>query len=373
MTLQPATDHSGLTDLFASRRYFRKFDAILTHLGRVAAVMEAEGVLSKTEVRVLARYLIALDTTFRTLSLKYLLVGRDTGRFFGSLAIDTRDSGFPVFNELLVMANDAQQAAKHLAQMPDTATLKRRMVERIVGEHEIPTKLQFALSQRLYYEELMRGGLFWAQNDPDALWLGGDAPRRRYLVHWGVYDSQTNLPTLYLMEVEDTGRVALPKDERRWPEMQAHLMSQALGGLKLLTIAKGFDEDFDDLHPKRLRRFHVGPMHSTAFTRQTGPLHEVLETAQAPEGQDWALAWTEETLEAEDVRTERKGWFGSVERQIFALDPFSGRGAETGATRVERSIVLPERPFQALAELNPPGFASVRKFVIGPGGRILRY
>ena len=45
---------------------------------------------------------------------KYLLVGRDTGQFFGSLAIDTVDSGFPVFNELLVMANDAMQAQQHL-------------------------------------------------------------------------------------------------------------------------------------------------------------------------------------------------------------------------------------------------------------------
>jgi hypothetical protein len=49
-------------------------------------------------------------------------------------------------------------------------------------------------------------------------------------------------------------------------------MAQALGGLKLVTIAKGFAEDFDDLHPKRLRRFHVGPMYSDAFTKQAGPL-----------------------------------------------------------------------------------------------------
>lgn len=63
------------------------------------------------------------------------------------------------------------------------------------------------------------------------------------------------------MELEDSGKVALPKDQRRWPEVRTHLMAQALGGLQLMTIAKGVDEDFDDLHPKRLRRFQVGPMY----------------------------------------------------------------------------------------------------------------
>lgn len=368
-----ARDHVGLTDVFASRRYFAKFEKITAHLPRVAAVMQAEGRFSREEIEVLTAYVQGLAYTFRALSMKYLLVGRDTGRFFGSLAMDVRESGFPVFNELLVMANDAQQAARHLQNMPDADSLKRQMVDQIIAERQVPTKLQFALSQRLYYEELMRGELFWAQNDPQLVWLEGLGERRRYLLHWAVYDSQINLPTVYLMELEETGRAALPRDQRRWPEVQAHLMGQSLGGLKLLTIARGFDEAFDDIHPKRLRRLHLGPMYSHAYTRQTGPIREVLEAARAPEGQDWALSWTDEVLESARVREERAGWFGTVEREVFALDPFSGRGAETGATRVERSIILPERPYQVLAELAPAGFAGVTKFVVSPGGRVLRY
>lgn len=288
--------------------------------------------------------------------------------------MDKRDSGFPVAAELLTMANDAQQARSHLANMPSEGELKNEMVRSIIGDQKVPTKLQFALSQRLYYEEILKGDLFWAQNDPECVWLGTVAEDRRlFQVHWAVYDSQINLPVIYLLEVEDTGRTALPKDQRRWPEVQAHLMAQSLGALKLLTIAKGFDQDFDDLHPKRLRRIHVGPMYSSAFTEQTGPLREVLAEAMAPKGQDWALAWTTETLESERVVEERAGWFSNVERQIFALDPFSGRGAETGATMTQRAIILPQRPFQVLAERNPPGFADVRKFVVSDSGSVLRY
>ena len=366
-------DQVGLKDTFASRRYFDKFEAITQHLTHVAAQMRAEGQFNDHEVEVLTRYVVAIGYTFKALSMKYLMVGRDTGRHFGALEMDRVESGFPVFQELLVMANDAAQAARHLENMPSASALKEQMVRKILGDREIPTKLQYALSQRLYYQELLKGELFWARNDPDITWISGTAPRTRFMLHWAVYDSQVNLPTIYLMEVEDTGRTALPKDQRRWPEVQSHLMAQALGGLKLLTIAKGFDEDFDDLHPKRLRRWHIGPMYSYAFTHQAGPIAKVLAEADAPEGQDWALVWTLEDLTSERVVEERSGWFGTVEREVFALDPFAGRGADTGATLTERSIILPQRPFQVLAEQNPPGFAGVRKFVVGEGGRVLRY
>ncbi len=367
-------DHMGLTDTQAARRYFRTFEAITGHLGRVAAVMERERGLSKLDVKVIGGYVQAIAATFRALGLKYLMTGRDTGTFFGSLSIDRTDSGFPVFRELLTMANDAQQAERHLAGMRSPAELKDEMVRAIVGDLAIPTKLQFAMSQRLYYEALRAGGLFWAQMDPQAQWLGDlDGARRRYLLHWAVYDSQVNLPTIYLMECDDSGARGLPVDDRRWPAAQAHLMAQSLAGLKLLTIAQGFDRDFDDLHPKRLRRIHVGPMYSADYTLQTGPIHDVLEEARAPEGQDWALAWTVERLESERVELEKSGWFGKVEREIFALDPFAGRGADTGATATERAIVMPARPFQVLAEKQPPGFREVRKFVVSPSGQVVSY
>ncbi|WP_322868141.1 hypothetical protein U5922_013790 [Aquicoccus sp. G2-2] len=366
-------DHVDLKDTFASRRYFRKFGVITQYLTRVAAQMQAEDRLSERDVEILTRYVVSIGFTFKALAMKYLLVGRDTGRRFGALEIDRVESGFPVYNELLVMANDAAQAGAHLENMPDTEALKDQMVRKILSECESPTRLQYALSQRLYYEELQKGKLFWARNDPQIDWVCDVGDRRRFMVHWAVYDSQVNLPTLYLMEVEDSGRTALPLDERRWPEAQAHLMAQSVDGLKLVTIARGFDEDFSDLHPKRLRRFHIGPMYSEGYTLQTGPLREVLSEAKAPEGQDWALAWTIEELESERVNEERAGWFSTVEREVFALDPFSGRGVDTGATRMERAIIMPQRPYQVLEEKNPPGFATVRKFVVGAGGRVLSY
>ncbi len=361
------SDHHELYDTLVARRYFAKFDRITGHFARVAAEMETEGKLTRTEARVLGKYLTAVAATFRALNHKYLMTGR--GETAPRLTIDRHESGFPVAQELMTMAVDAQQAEKHLAGMPSETELKDRMVRQIVGDLTIPTALQFALSQRYYYEALAAGGIFWARNDPDAQWIEDLGTRRHFLVHWAVWDTQVNLPVVYLMDLEDSGKKPLPTDEARWPQAQAALMAQSVGGLKLLTIATGFDKDFPDLHPKRLRRVILGPMYSASFTLQSGPISKVLEGAKAPEGQDWALVWTVEDLLSDREEEVKDGWFSTYQRQVYKLDAVAG--ADLGATRQDRMIILPEKPYQVLVEQNPKGLQGLRKFVVGAGGRLI--
>ncbi len=371
------TDHKRLDDDLAARRYFAKFARITRHLPAVAQEMEAEGALSRSDSQILAEYVAAAVKTFATLSMKYLVAGRLDSTMARHLTIDLHESGFPIFQEIATMAADAAQASQNLAGMASEAELKDQMVREIVGERRVPTRLQYALSQRLYYQALAEGGLFWPQMHPVAVWRADLAERRRlYTVHWGVYDSQTNLPAVYLLDVEDTGKRPLAQDDRRWPEAAAHLMAQSVGGLKLLTIAQGFDTDFPDLHPVRLRRIHIGPMHSSAFTLQSGPIKAVLDEARAPAGEDWALAWTIEELLADRLETADAGgvsglFGGTVDRTIFKLHPVNG--VETGTTRITRALILPERPYQVLAERQPEGFRDVRKFVVGASGRVIAY
>jgi hypothetical protein len=365
-------DHRRLDDDIAARRYFAKFGRITRLLSGVAEAMVAERALSSHDADIVEAYVRSIAATFRTLSLKYLVSGRLDGSGQKHLTIDLHESGFPVFQEIATMASDAAQAERHLAGQPAAEQLKDEMISEIVSERRVPTRLQYAMSQRLYYEALVKGGLFFAQMHPEGQWVAdADAGRRRFLIHWAIYDSQQNVPILYLLEVEDSGSRPLLKDGRRWPALQAHLLAQSTGGLKLLTIAKGIDSDFGDVHPKRLRRIYVGPMYSSAFTMQTGPIREVLEGAKAGPGEDWALAWTVEELESERVEIE-KGWFTDTVSEVFRLDPLSS-GGESGATRTVRNLILPQKPFQVLAEKDPAGFRSVRKFVVGREGRVVVY
>ncbi len=361
------SDHAELYDAEVARRYFAKFARIGSHLARIAAELETEGSLTRTESRLLGRYLAGVIGTFQALNHKYLMTGRAEGA--PRLTIDRHESGFPVAQEVLMMAVDAQQADKHLSGMASETEFKDRMVHTILRDLKVPVGLQFALSQRLYYEALKAGGLFWARNDPDAQWLGQNGGRRKYLIHWAVWDGQVNLPVVYLLDVEEDGSRPLPEDAYRWPPMQQKLLAQSVGGLKLLTIATGFDDDFEATYPKRLRRITLGPMYSAGFTLQSGPISKVLEDARAPEGEDWALVWTVEDLVSDREEMVKNGWFSSRPKQIFRLDPLTG--ADTGTTGTERMIVLPERPYQVLVEQDPPGLRGIRKFVVGAGGRLI--
>ena len=109
-------DHAQLYDAQVARRYFAKFTRIGSHLARIAAEQEAEGRLTRTEARVLGGYLAGVIGTFRALNHKYLMTGR--AETAPRLTIDRHESGFPVAQELLMMAVDAQQADKHLSAWP---------------------------------------------------------------------------------------------------------------------------------------------------------------------------------------------------------------------------------------------------------------
>jgi len=371
-------DHKALESALETRRYFAKFERIISYLPKVMAEGVTEGVIGRKEAAIIQGYVTGLSSTFSALSHKYLLAGRVSRHLPSLLSIDRQESGFPVYQELLQMANDAAQADGHLAGSDSAEALKAQMVRHILNHHTTPTKLQYALSQRLYNEFLVGRELYWAQNDPQAVWMGAEngGQRRSYLVHWASYDSQQNIPTIYIMNLEDTGDMPLVQDNSRWPRVQNHLMSQAMASLKMVTIATGFDTDFDHLHPKRLQRIHVGPMYSHTFTEQSGPLRDVLAEADGPPGLDWALAWTYEDLVSERITEESTGWFSSAEREIYQLDPFAeGAGSEhvSGATEMRRSLILPQRAYQVLAEHNPPGLAHVRKYVVSGDDRVMSF
>ena len=361
-------DHRQLDDDLIARRYFEKLRLIYATLPSVLTETVRDNLFTQIETEVIQSYLQAMLESVQALSMKYLVSGRVEGPLRKFLTIDIHESGYPVWSEIAQMAADAAQAAAELGRTPDADQIKDDMIRQIVGDLTIPTRLQYALSQRYYYESLAKGGLFWPQMHPQAYWLSDAGNRRRWLIHWAVYDSQLNVPVLYLMDCDDSGRRPLVEDSKRWPEVRAHLLAQSVTSLQLLTIAQGFDRDFNTLHPHRLRRVVLGPIYSQQFTTQEGPIREVLENARAPSGEDWAMALTIEDLRAERAVMESSGFFGVSERQIFKLDPLDQGGAGQGATGVERALILPARPYQALAELDPEGFRRMRKYVPLPGG-----
>ncbi|MDJ0942458.1 MAG: hypothetical protein QNJ30_03285 [Kiloniellales bacterium] len=369
---------SGLeiSDSAACRGYFGKFSEITRHIRGLASEMSLDGRskgLAEIEAEVLEGYLRSLSGSLTALSIKYLMTGLVGGRRPGPLTIDHTDSGFPQFQEIVRMAGDRGEAQSRLAELPQRAALKAEMVDHLLQHRSLPRDLQLDMSRRVYYEMLSEVPLFLAQNPPQLMPLGTRDPETRgHLCHWAVYDTQRNLPNVYLMQLEDSGERSLTQDQRRWPLVAEHLLAQSLSSLKLLTIARGFDKDFQDMHPKVLKRFHLGPMYANRLTRHSDTVQDILAESDDEPGQDWVLCWTVETLRAKGSKKTSTGLFGSVRTEIYDIDPQAPEEVEAGASAIERCMILPYRPYQRLVERDLPQLRSVRKYVVGPDGTILR-
>ena len=127
-------DHRKLEEAHETRRYFTKFERIISHLRAVADSVVSEDTALETEIPILQEYLTALAGTFSALSFKYLLASRVSGMMPDQLTIDLHESGFPIFQEILQMANDAMQVPNHMMSLPAMKDLKQAAVSKIVIE-----------------------------------------------------------------------------------------------------------------------------------------------------------------------------------------------------------------------------------------------
>lgn len=366
-----------ISDSQACRRYFGKFSEITRSFDKLAAEMSldptAESSLNDLEIPVIEDYLQRLSNSFTALSVKYLLTGLVDSKLPSRLAIDQKDSGFPLFQEIIQMASDSDEAEKRLALLPERETLKARILDDALQQRRLPRHHQFEMSQRVYYEMLASVPLFHTKLTPELVALGSRGTQSRgYFCHWSVYDTQRNLPNVYLMYLEDSGERPLARDEARRERVWQHLMAQSLSSLQLLTIARGFDKDFPDLHPKVFKRLHIGPMYSNTFTRHADVVQDILAESDAEPGQDWVLCWTLETLRSKATEKTSTGIFSSVQTEIYDVDPQVPEQVASGVSSLERGMLLPYRPYQRLVERDVAQLRPVRKYVVGPDGMILR-
>ena len=258
-----------LTDGALARRYFAKLGRIFDCLDRIASDKVPGAEHADHESEIVADHLSRLANSFRALSYKHILAGRIEHRLPSDFEIDTSDSGFPVFREFLQLENDVDLVDEVLFDLPERAKLKQEMVDHVLKYRALPRDLQFAMAQRHYFEVLKQGDLFLARNTPALQFIAERPPHghRRYVVDWAVYDTQRNLPDIYIMVLDDSADRPLHEDDGYATRLGEAILKQSISTLKLVTIASGIDKDFPTVHPKSLKRIHVGPLYSNTFTR----------------------------------------------------------------------------------------------------------
>ncbi|RWD67429.1 hypothetical protein [Mesorhizobium sp.] len=346
----------------------RYFSAITAALGGLEVFMRDDrsplyrhGIVA----RIVAEYIARLDKSFAC--------WRNRLGFMDTFRISRADSGYPVFQNLLELENDRQQADARLANIPQAGELREEMADFILRHKEFPEALQKSMAERLYLEDVKSEATFgpFTLAQTAKVSVNPKTMRPYYLVHWATFDGSANLPLIYMVTVEDssesmvrqlvdnsTGKlnervdIPLPVDGLLNPEL-AHRFDDfteknSAYTLSPATIAVNLDKDFEPLHPKQLRRVVLGPFYSAGITDNNSIVAEVLSKVRKPENA-WLLTWTIQEVFSKSEKPGRRGLFSSEKTtQEFFINTDDLEAARQGVSSYENHALIPHEAYQAL-------------------------
>lgn len=292
--------------------------------------------------------------------------------FAEKFRISQAESGFPIYQNVLELENDRNSAKKKLAGIPDEDTIREEMVDFILRKKKFPLALQKSMAERYYLEDLNAGGLFAPLVLPRTVRVSVNPKTKRpfYVVHWATFDGSSHLPLVYVLTVEDSSdalvkqlvsksgkmnknvNVPLPVDGLLNPDL-AHRFDDfceknSSYGLTLSTIASNMDKDFDELHPKQLYRFVLGPFYNAGVTSHGQTVERVLKRVHKPENA-WMMTWTVQEIYSVRERPEKRGlWSNTPAREEYHINTDDLECARQGVSEFRRHALVPHEAYQAI-------------------------
>ena len=317
--------------------------------------------------------------------------------FADSFKISKAESGFPSFRNVLEIENDRKTAKLKLKEMPSEETLREEMIDYILRKKKFPTQLQKSLAKRRYLGSVLSEKQFSPLVLPRTIRVSVNPKTKRpfYVLHWGYFDGSANLPLVYMATIEDSSshmietlvtksgklnkqvNVPLPVDGILDPKL-AHKFDDfceknSSYSLTLSTIASSMDKDFDNLHPKQLRRFVLGPFYHAGITEHGHLVEKILAKVRKPENA-WLMTWTMQEIFSINETPAKWGlWGGQPAREQYYINTDDLDCARQGVSAFLRHALVPHESYQAIyaADKADEIFAGYQKNIVS-GKQILR-
>lgn len=292
--------------------------------------------------------------------------------FVDQFRISRAESGFPVFQNVLELENDRQNAEQRLAAMPTADQLRVEMADFILRQKAFPAVLQARMAERLYLEQIGKGDIFSPFVLPETIRVAVNPKTMRpyYIVSWGAFDGTATLPMVYMATIEDSSEtivdMLVTPEGRLDPEVDIPLpvggllnpelarlfddfaLKNSAYSLSPVTIATNLDRDFPALHPKQLRRIVLGPFYSAGVTENNERVNGILSRVRRPENA-WLLTWTVQEVFSTAERPARKGFWNSTPAQEeFHVETGDLEAVRMGVSAYEKHALVPHDAYQAL-------------------------
>jgi len=303
--------------------------------------------------------------------------------------ISKAESGFPTYQNVLELHRDSKTAKSRLNELPSEEVLRDEMVDFILRKKKFPTELQKTLAEQSYLNTVLNEKHFGPLVLPRTIRVSVNPKTRRpyYIVHWGYFDGSANLPLVYMATIEDSssqmvdalvtkkGKLKIegllnPELARQFDDFCEKNSSYSL---TLSTIASSMDKDFDNLHPKQLRRFVLGPFYHSGITEHGLAVAEILAKVRKPENA-WLMTWTMQEIYSVSETAAKWGlWGGKPAREEYFINTDDVDCARQGVSAFRRHALVPHESYQVIYASGKAEeiFAGYQKNIVS-GNQILR-
>lgn len=231
--------------------YLQRLNA---RLGQLSTIFERE------ETDYILPFMNVLRRTVELLQLKHQLIGNNKIDF--DLTLFSNDSGFPSERDLFSLQKNKDEADAILG-----STLSRdEIIDRI------RKAILNGVSVEAYQNMLRRYNFFNGLANTDMLFKGyhyetpkfvkAEGKRRFYNVDWFCLERATRLPVFYRMCLEQD-RNATPLEDCPNPRLETVVYQTQMGFHNSGTFARTIDNEVDEVHPKLIEKYTIGPFYDT--------------------------------------------------------------------------------------------------------------
>lgn len=222
-------------------------------------------ICSEQETIFFKQYAELLIYSLEALRVKYLFDDED------KMKIDLTESGFPNYMEFRYLVNDLSLKHEFLEKLPEIESLKSEFLETLFKYKEPVSKVKLhQAASIIYYTTIEKRYIF--KRFVQGKIIKTTQYDSQYLVSWSFYDITYNRPFICFMYFDYDGR----NIEDYKAKIYEVLQIAADRSINLDTIAYLIDKKLEKIHPKRIKKLDLGPLHNVFAKDENNFTHTLL-------------------------------------------------------------------------------------------------
>tara|TARA_R110000868_G_scaffold82956_8_gene234095 strand:- start:1725 stop:2783 length:1059 start_codon:yes stop_codon:yes gene_type:complete len=296
--------------ILETKEQYQVYFKIVTHaFNELVEKIANEKICTPLEASFVMQYGELLTYSLEAFRVKYLFDDDEKMR------VDLTESGFPNYLEFRYLFNDLELKQEHLSKLPTIESIKEEFLETLLKDKQPVSdqKLHQAASL-IYYTSVDRQYIFRRFVQGKILPVENKEIEAQYMVSWSFYDVTANRPFICFMYFD----LHKEKLEEYKPEIYKILEHTADRNMPIDMMAYAIDKKLENLYPKKIKKFDLGPLHSVFAKDEIDITHTILKAIVAKTFDLSAYAISVALEEAVSIGTFTEGsFFNKQQLQVW--------------------------------------------------------